>query len=84
MKEFKDILNIVEELGEDQFQMFKFFLNHEGIAWSYLEQATQCETVRLMLEKFEISGALQKTNILLEKIHRNDLIKTRSSGPEGQ
>lgn len=79
-----DILKTLDQLGQDEFERFKWFLEYKGIAKSNLEHANRQQTVTVMVQNFRLSEALQVTNTLLKEISRNDLIKTRSSRPEGQ
>uniref|UniRef100_A0A7N8YDU4 NACHT domain-containing protein n=1 Tax=Mastacembelus armatus TaxID=205130 RepID=A0A7N8YDU4_9TELE len=82
----EDIFNILEDLGEDEFKKFKWFLEQEGIRRSQLEGAGRHDTVSLMVQKYGLDGAVEETKKVLEKIPRNDLVQSLSdisSGPEG-
>lgn len=79
-----EILKTLDELGQDEFERFKWHLQDKGIAKSNLEHANRQQTVTLMVQTFRLGGALKMTNTLLEEISRNDLIKTRTSIIEGQ
>uniref|UniRef100_A0A7N6AIG9 B30.2/SPRY domain-containing protein n=1 Tax=Anabas testudineus TaxID=64144 RepID=A0A7N6AIG9_ANATE len=73
-------INHIEEtllgLGADEFDRFKWHLQNEKIPKSHLENANRQQTVTLMVQNFRLSGALQMTNSVLKKIHRNDLVGT--------
>uniref|UniRef100_A0A7N8WUK5 NLR family CARD domain-containing protein 3-like n=1 Tax=Mastacembelus armatus TaxID=205130 RepID=A0A7N8WUK5_9TELE len=82
----EDILDILEDLGEDEFKKFKWFLEQEGIRRSQLEGAGRHDTVSLMVQKYGLDGAVEETKKVLEKIPRKDLVQSLSdisSGPEG-
>ncbi|XP_026215067.1 NACHT, LRR and PYD domains-containing protein 12-like isoform X2 [Anabas testudineus] len=78
----EDILRTLLGLGADEFDRFKWHLQNEKIPKSHLENANRQQTVTLMVQNFRLSGALQMTNSVLKKIHRNDLVGTISSRPE--
>uniref|UniRef100_A0A7N8XKE8 NACHT domain-containing protein n=1 Tax=Mastacembelus armatus TaxID=205130 RepID=A0A7N8XKE8_9TELE len=82
----EDILDILEDLGEDEFKKFKWFLEQEGIRRSQLEVARRPDTVSLMVQRYGLDGAVEETKKVLEKIPRKDLVQSLSdisSGPEG-
>uniref|UniRef100_A0A7N8YGS5 Pyrin domain-containing protein n=1 Tax=Mastacembelus armatus TaxID=205130 RepID=A0A7N8YGS5_9TELE len=82
----EDILDILEDLGEDEFKKFKWFLEQEGIRRSQLEGARRPDTVRLMVQRYGLDGVVEVTKKVLEKIPRKDLVQSLSdisSGPEG-
>uniref|UniRef100_A0A7N8XJU7 NACHT domain-containing protein n=1 Tax=Mastacembelus armatus TaxID=205130 RepID=A0A7N8XJU7_9TELE len=82
----EDILDILEDLGEDEFKKFKWFLEQEGIRRSQLEGARRPDTVSLMVQRYGLGGAVEETKKVLEKIPRKDLVQSLSdisSGPEG-
>ncbi|XP_026147751.1 protein NLRC3-like isoform X1 [Mastacembelus armatus] len=81
-----DILDILEDLREDEFKKFKWFLEQEGIKRSQLEGARRPDTVSLMVQRYGLDGAVEVTKKVLEKIPRNDLVQSLSdisSGPDG-
>lgn len=75
------LLETLMRLTEDQFQLFKWYLKRSplegfsGIPEAQLEKAKRPETVDLMVQRYQGSGALKVTLGLLEKIIRNDLVK---------
>uniref|UniRef100_A0A3Q3M544 NACHT domain-containing protein n=1 Tax=Mastacembelus armatus TaxID=205130 RepID=A0A3Q3M544_9TELE len=82
----EDILDILEDLGKDEFKKFKWFLEQEGIRRSQLEVARRPDTVSLMEQRYGLDGAVEVTKKVLEKIPRKDLVQSLSdisSGPEG-
>ncbi|XP_042258993.1 NACHT, LRR and PYD domains-containing protein 12-like [Thunnus maccoyii] len=94
MVKFKEeLLKTLEDLIEDEFKKFKWFLKEDdvlegfkGIPRAQLEKAGREDTVDLMVQKYQDPGALQVTNEILEKINRNDLVQrlqNSSSGPKG-
>ncbi|XP_026147941.1 NACHT, LRR and PYD domains-containing protein 3 isoform X5 [Mastacembelus armatus] len=81
----EDILDILEDLGEDEFKKFKWFLEQKGIRRSQLEGARRPDTVSLMVQRYGLDGAVEETKKVLEKIPRKDLVQSLSdisSGPE--
>uniref|UniRef100_A0A8C4HDW4 Protein NLRC3 n=1 Tax=Dicentrarchus labrax TaxID=13489 RepID=A0A8C4HDW4_DICLA len=89
----EDLLNTLENLKFKEFEDFKWYLKQpvilEGnkpIKESKLETAERRDTVDLMVNNYKLPGALKVTKMVLEKINRNDLVKSlpdTSSGPEG-
>ncbi|XP_044199036.1 NACHT, LRR and PYD domains-containing protein 14-like isoform X3 [Thunnus albacares] len=93
MVKFKEeLLKTLEDLIEDEFKKFKWFLKEDdvlegfkGIPRAQLEKAGREDTVDLMVQKYQDPGALQVTMKILEKINRNDLVQrlqNSSSGPK--
>ena len=81
------LLNILEELGKDDFSSFKFHLKDSTIPWSKLEDAKRTGAVNLMIETYTTPGAVEVTEKILKKIKRNDLVqKLAETSPttEGQ
>ncbi|XP_026147930.1 NACHT, LRR and PYD domains-containing protein 12-like [Mastacembelus armatus] len=81
----EDIFIILEDLGENEFKKFKWFLQQEGIRRSQLEVARRHDTVSLMVQRYGLDGAVEVTKKVLEKIPRKDLVQSLSdisSGPE--
>ncbi|KAL7405309.1 hypothetical protein ABVT39_026953 [Epinephelus coioides] len=86
-----DILNALEDLREDEFQTFKWYLQQPDILGGYqaikvskLEEAKRWDTVNVMVNTYKPDGALKVTKKVLEKINRNDLVQRlsdTSSGP---
>ncbi|XP_022621457.1 uncharacterized protein LOC111236860 [Seriola dumerili] len=87
-----DLINILDELRDDEFKRFKWFLKRETvdslppISESRLSKAEREETVDLMEQKYGSAGAVETMERVLKKICRNDLVKklaTVSSGAAG-
>ncbi|XP_051237217.1 NACHT, LRR and PYD domains-containing protein 12 isoform X7 [Dicentrarchus labrax] len=88
----EDLLKTLEDLTADEFKNFKWYLrqpdNLEGystIRVAKLEWAERWDTVDLMVNTYTLPRALKVTKKVLEKINRNDLVKSlpdTSSGPE--
>lgn len=87
------LLKILDGLGEEELERFKFFLKYEGtkdsstIPKRKLENARTWDIVDLMIQAFPLPEAVEVTKRVLTKIPRNDLVKTlsdSSSGPKGQ
>uniref|UniRef100_A0A8C4GZZ9 Protein NLRC3 n=1 Tax=Dicentrarchus labrax TaxID=13489 RepID=A0A8C4GZZ9_DICLA len=89
----EDLLNTLKDLRIEEFEEFKWFLTQpdilEGfktITVSELEKAERWKTVDLMVNTFNLDGALKVTKKVLEKIKRNDLLNSlpdTRSGSEG-
>ena len=86
-------MNTLEDLVEKEFEDFKWFLKdeslegHQAIKAYQLEKAERRDTVDLMVQTYQLPGAVEVTKKLLKKINRNDLLQSlsdSSSGPEGQ
>ncbi|KAL7403681.1 hypothetical protein ABVT39_003719 [Epinephelus coioides] len=87
----EDILNALEDLTEDDFKNFKWYLQQPDILGGYqaikvskLEKAERWDTVNVMVNTYKPDGALKVTKKVLEKINRNDLVQSlsdTSSGP---
>ncbi|XP_053199945.1 NACHT, LRR and PYD domains-containing protein 12-like isoform X3 [Scomber japonicus] len=78
----EELLNILLNLKEDDFNQFKWFLEQDdilegfkGIPVAHLENAARTQTVDLMVQKHQDHGALQLTKKVLENIGRNDLVQ---------
>ncbi|XP_042293145.1 E3 ubiquitin-protein ligase TRIM39-like [Thunnus maccoyii] len=93
MKTKVDLLNILEDLKAEEFKGFKWFLQQpdilEGlqvIKACQVEKAERRDTVDLMVQTYQLPGAVEVTKKLLKKINRNDLLQSSSdssSGSEG-
>lgn len=73
-----DILGALNNLGEDDFESFKWYLqkveNPKGsIKSCRLEKASRRDTVDLMVQTYGLPGALEVTINVLKNIPRNDL-----------
>ncbi|KAM9845917.1 uncharacterized protein ACBR49_010901 [Aulostomus maculatus] len=79
----EDLCRALEDLTEEQFKKFKWFLNQNdavpqgfsAIRLALLERADRQDTVDLMVQTYVGPGALEVTMTLLEKIPRKDLVK---------
>lgn len=87
------LLNTLDELGEEEFKCFKWFLKDERLKDSStipknkLENAKTWDTVNLMIQTYTLPGAVEVTKQILKKSQRNDLLQSlldTSSGPQGQ
>lgn len=88
------LLNTLEDLNDEEFKKFKWFLKLPGNLEGYdaiktfrLENAERQDTVDLMVNTYKLHGALEMTKTVLEKTGRNDLVQRLSDtslGPEGQ
>ncbi|XP_051793980.1 histone H1.2-like [Acanthochromis polyacanthus] len=84
--------NILDDLNDDQLHIFQWFLqqpnNVQGlpaIKKSRLQTTDRCNTVDVMVQTYGDQRAVQVTRVVLQKIHRNDLLErfpASSSGPE--
>ncbi|KAM9363818.1 uncharacterized protein ABDE67_020236 [Symphorus nematophorus] len=74
------LFQTLDELGQDEFKCFKWFLKDERledsstIPSSKLEKAKTWETVDLMTQNYTPPGAVEVTKEVLKKIKRNDLV----------
>lgn len=90
----EDLLNTLEDLGDEEFSKFKWFLQQPDSLQGFLsirkrdlETADRLKTVDLMVQTYRLPGAVEVIRKILEKINRNDLVQSlsdSSSGPEGQ
>ncbi|XP_055367805.1 NACHT, LRR and PYD domains-containing protein 3-like [Betta splendens] len=88
------LLNILEDLKDEEFSKFNWFLQQPGslegfttIKASRLEHASPCDTVDVMVQTYRPCGAVEVTRKVLEKISRNDLVQSlsdSSSEPGGE
>ncbi|XP_075939025.1 NACHT, LRR and PYD domains-containing protein 3-like [Anarhichas minor] len=84
------LLGVLQDLGNDEFMHFQWFLKQaeiiEGfpaISKSRLEEVNRHDTVDQMVQTYSLLGALQITVEVLRKISRNDLLERFSkSGSE--
>ncbi|XP_042083740.1 NACHT, LRR and PYD domains-containing protein 3 [Haplochromis burtoni] len=81
----EDLLNTLEDLGDEEFDKFKWFLQHgdvlrgrPAIRKSRLETSKRLETVDLIIQTYDLQGALEVTKVVLERINRNDLLQSFS------
>uniref|UniRef100_A0A3Q4I8P2 NACHT domain-containing protein n=1 Tax=Neolamprologus brichardi TaxID=32507 RepID=A0A3Q4I8P2_NEOBR len=66
----EDLLNTLEDLGDEEFDKFKWFLQHgdgllgrPAIRKSRLETSKRLETVDLMIQTYELQEALEVTKV---------------------
>lgn len=78
----EELWKTLNELTEDEFKNFKWFLKQDdvlkgfsGIAVARLERADRKDTVDLMVQKHQGPGALKVSLEVLKKISRNDLMQ---------
>ncbi|XP_051237191.1 NACHT, LRR and PYD domains-containing protein 12-like isoform X3 [Dicentrarchus labrax] len=75
------LLNTLDDLGEDDFKRFKWFLKYERLKDSStiprnkLGKAKTWETVDLMIQTYTLPGAVEVTKRVLKKINKNDLLQ---------
>ncbi|CAK6978022.1 NACHT%2C LRR and PYD domains-containing protein 12-like, partial [Scomber scombrus] len=84
----RDLLNILNDLKDDEFKDFKWTLEEEKVGdiepirKSQLEKAERRDVVDLMVQKYELSGAVKVMKSIL-KINRNDLVEKLSNISSG-
>lgn len=78
----EDLWKTLEDLTDEQFKQFKWCLKENNISKDIsaipvapLERADRQDTVDLMVNKYNLFGALEITMKVLEKISRNDLVQ---------
>ncbi|XP_055369582.1 NACHT, LRR and PYD domains-containing protein 12-like isoform X3 [Betta splendens] len=81
----ENLLHILEDLGQEEFYKFKWFLQQPGsleefqvIKKNRVERAKPCETVDVMVQTYGLPGAVEVTYKVLKKISRNDLVQSLS------
>ncbi|XP_042367429.1 nuclear factor 7, ovary-like [Plectropomus leopardus] len=81
----QDLWKTLQELTDEQFKEFKWFLKQNdnltgfsAISAAPLQRADRQDTVDLMVQKYQGPGALKITKKILEKISRNDLMECLS------
>ena len=85
----EDLLNTLNDLSEDDFENFKWFLKKENmgdispIQWAQLENAKRRDVVDLMGQKYEFAAAVKVMKSVLKKISRNDLVEELSNISSG-
>lgn len=87
------LLEILEDLTENEFTKFKYFLNDAEIMEGFntikryqLETNERMVVMELMVKANNVQGAMEITQKILEKIPRNDILQNLSaviSGPAG-
>ncbi|XP_023250600.1 NACHT, LRR and PYD domains-containing protein 3-like, partial [Seriola lalandi dorsalis] len=86
----EDLLNTLEDLGHEEFNKFKWFLQQPDITPGFptikkkqLQTTNTWETVDLMVQTYTLPGAVEVTRKVLEKLNRNDLVQSLSVGSSG-
>lgn len=87
-----ELMSIMEDLTDEELKKFKWHLKTEKvndlepIKASQLSKADREETVDLMCQKYEVTGAVGVMRSVLTKINRNDLLAKLSKkfGAAGQ
>uniref|UniRef100_A0A3B4YAX5 Pyrin domain-containing protein n=1 Tax=Seriola lalandi dorsalis TaxID=1841481 RepID=A0A3B4YAX5_SERLL len=81
----EDLLNTLEDLGHEEFNKFKWFLQQPDITPGFptikkkqLQTTNTWETVDLMVQTYTLPGAVEVTRKVLEKLNRNDLVQSLS------
>ncbi|KAF1373362.1 hypothetical protein PFLUV_G00259780 [Perca fluviatilis] len=79
------VLGTLEDLGSEDFEMFKWYLQQEGalgdfpaIPTSKLENVNRVKTMDLMFHTYSMN-AINVTRMVLIKINRNDLVRNLSN-----
>ncbi|KAM3624599.1 uncharacterized protein V6R79_025404 [Siganus canaliculatus] len=77
-----DILNTLEDLTDDEFENFRWHLQqpdilegHQTIRRGKLDKANRRDTVDLMVNAYNLHGALEVTKRVLQTIYKNDLVQ---------
>uniref|UniRef100_A0A3Q2W0M4 E3 ubiquitin-protein ligase TRIM21-like n=1 Tax=Haplochromis burtoni TaxID=8153 RepID=A0A3Q2W0M4_HAPBU len=90
-KEPEELLNILEDLTDDEFEGFKWRLqqgevlaSRPTIKKSRLQTAKRRDTVDLMVHTYTLPGAVEVTRKVLERVCRNDLLQSLSASSEQQ
>ncbi|XP_055367799.1 NACHT, LRR and PYD domains-containing protein 3-like [Betta splendens] len=79
------LLNILEDLKDEYFSKFNWFLQQHGSLEGFeaikkrrLEHASRFDTVDVMVQAYKEHGAVEVTRNVLKKIRRNDLVQSLS------
>ncbi|XP_005951090.1 E3 ubiquitin-protein ligase TRIM21-like [Haplochromis burtoni] len=87
----EELLNILEDLTDDEFEGFKWRLqqgevlaSRPTIKKSRLQTAKRRDTVDLMVHTYTLPGAVEVTRKVLERVCRNDLLQSLSASSEQQ
>ncbi|XP_014853683.1 PREDICTED: protein NLRC3-like isoform X2 [Poecilia mexicana] len=81
MCEEEDLAELLDDLKGEEFTAFKWHLRKEKwngtdpIKTANLEKAERLDVIDLMVQKYNLSGAVNVMVIILKKISRNDLAK---------
>ncbi|TWW53996.1 NACHT, LRR and PYD domains-containing protein 3 [Takifugu flavidus] len=80
------LLNVLEDLTEEEFDKFKFYLKDPGVMGGFnpvknyrLETRERTVVVDLMVKAYKDQGAVEVTKKILEKIPRNDILQKLSA-----
>ncbi|XP_067353071.1 NLR family CARD domain-containing protein 3-like [Channa argus] len=79
----EELLNTLEDLGDEEFNKFKWFLQQPDILQGFptikkgrLQTTTRWDTVDLMVQTYRLPVAVEVTRKILERINRNDLVQS--------
>lgn len=67
------LLNSLEEMNEENFKKFKFYLGSRAIPEAQLEQADRTDTVNKIIQCYTTEGAVEATVTILRKQRMNEL-----------
>ncbi|XP_038139758.1 uncharacterized protein si:ch211-114l13.9 [Cyprinodon tularosa] len=76
----ENLSDFLDELTDDEFRKFKWHLKKETwkgitpIKQALLDKSDRLDTVDLMAQKYQLSGAATVMGIILQKMSRNDLV----------
>ncbi|XP_039646752.1 uncharacterized protein LOC120552638 [Perca fluviatilis] len=82
-----EVFNTLEDLREEEFKKFKWFLTNSEhvkntpIPVSRLENADRIKTYDLMMQYFTATGAVEVSKQILKDIPRNDLVERLTAIP---
>ncbi|XP_040891318.1 NLR family CARD domain-containing protein 3-like [Toxotes jaculatrix] len=86
----EDLLNTLEDLGDDEFNKFRWFLQQpeclQGLPpmkKGRMQTTSAWDTVDLMVQMYTLPGAVEVTRKVLEKINRNDLVQSLTDSSSG-
>ncbi|XP_063339184.1 uncharacterized protein LOC134634069 isoform X1 [Pelmatolapia mariae] len=77
----QNLVNILDDITDEEFKTFKWNLKNERfrdiepIKVNQLSKAERCDAVDLMVQKYDMDGAVQVMESVFKKINRNDLAK---------
>ncbi|KAM4731858.1 NACHT, LRR and PYD domains-containing protein 3-like isoform 2-T3 [Anableps anableps] len=84
MCEEENLVDVLDDITDDEFTSFKWHLKKETwngmdpIKTIKLQRAERLDIVDLMVQKYQLTGAVMVMVIILKKIDRNDLVKKLS------
>uniref|UniRef100_A0A3Q2WAY3 Pyrin domain-containing protein n=1 Tax=Haplochromis burtoni TaxID=8153 RepID=A0A3Q2WAY3_HAPBU len=84
----QDLLSTLEDLGDEEFNKFKWLLHQADVLQSFptikksrLETTNRWDTVDLMVQTYRLPGAVEVAKKILERISRNDLLQSLHKPP---